>query len=332
MRNKLLKIKIAYEAVLSTRPFEPGGCWAHGTPADVLYFLTEWAYKDGKTASGKKTHGSVGSAVSHLSTLHYMWGRTAAWDPTSQSGNPVQSYEVQSFLRGYGKETAREGIQSRGANPWDYELLGQLVLALDTQPLKRGELATVRARDCAALCMAAHLGKRGHDIGYIYICDLKSSNPTAPPVNPQTFHPSNGEIFLLSMFSKTRKLMPGPDIVLAYTNEEGRRECNPLWRLQQYWSSFPLGHRFGNYMYGRNNVPLTTNCLNQRLRRYFPSHFPSEPVRTVHGLRRGATQSLEAAGFSQSAIMDHLDMVSASTYQRYRDPTRHLPHQAHSDN
>ena len=325
-RDELVRIKLAYEEAMADRPFGPGGCWAHGSPADVLHFLGIWAYKDGKTNSGKKCHGSVSNAISNLSTLYQMWGKPAIWNPDTFSGNPVHSYEVQCFLRGYGKETAREGFQSKGANPWDHDLLAQLLVILDSTPLKRGELAIVRLRDCAALCMAAHLGKRAKDIGYIYIQDLKPANPCQPAVQPGNFYPKNGDLFVLTMFSKSRQLEPGPPVVLKYTDVEGERECSPLWRLKNYWSSFPVSHKFGNYMFGRTTVPLTTSCLNQRLRtRYFPLYFPDEPVRTVHGLRRGVTQALEAAGFSQSAIMEHLDMRSASTYQRYRDATRHLP-------
>ena len=325
-RDELVKVKQAYEASMLSRPFGPGGCWAHGSPADVLHFLSTWAYKDGKTSSGKKCHGTVGGTVSHLSTLYQMWGKTSAWNPETFTGNPVQSYDVQSFLRGYGKETAREGHFSKGANPWDYELLSQLLYILDTTPLKRGELAVVRARDCAALCMAAHLGKRAKDIGYIYIEDLVPADPNQPPVDPITFCPNNGDMYVLRIFNKTRKLVPGPPVNLKYTDEEGKRECSPLWRLKNYWSSFPVGHKFCEYMFSRGTQPLTSPCLNQRLRkRYFPLYLPQEPVRSVHGLRRGVTQALEAAGFSQSAIMDHLDMCSASTYQRYRDVTRHLP-------
>ena len=324
-RDELIKVKHSYEASMLSRPFGPGGCWAHGSPADVLHFLSTWAYKDGKTSSGKKCHGSVSSTVSHLSTLYQLWGKASAWNPDTRSGNPVQSYDVQCFLKGYGKETAREGHFTRSANPWDYDLLSQLLVILDTTPLKKGESAIVRARDCAALCMAAHLGKRAKDIGYIYIEDLAPAGPGLPPVDPCSSQPINGDMYVLRIFSKTRKLVPGPPVNLRYTDEEGQRECSPLWRLKNYWSSFPVGHKFCEYMFGRGTQPLTTACLNQRLRkRYFPMYFPQEPVRSVHGLRRGAAQSLEAAGFSQSAIMDHLDMRSASTYQRYRDVTRHL--------
>ena len=44
----------------------------------------------------------------------------------------------------------------------------------------------------------------------------------------------------------------------------------------------------------------------------------------MRGLRRGLIQSLEAAGFAKSEIMEHPDIKSNKAYELYRDQYRHL--------
>ena len=321
-QRKILDTFRLFSSAMAHQPCGAEQCWALSNPMHILHFLEGWAYTGGKTPSGKKSHGTVSVTVSHLSNLFRIFGRRVPWDPETGRGNPVDSMEVQCFLRGFPKETAREGAASRGAVPWSYEKLAPLLSCIDGDPQTSAYSKTIQARDSAALCLAAAIGKRGEDVGQIHIGDFQTISGLR--LEPANYQPRTGDGFQLVMFSKTRKVLPGEAIYFQYTDVVGERECNFPWRLSQFWSTLSPGYQLGPYMFGNQGKALTADCLNERLKIYF-SKYQLGPPHRVHGLRRGLSQTLEEAGFSRSAIMQHMDVVSAKAYNLYRDTLRHLP-------
>ena len=314
------------EAMVTLAPGRDTNLWQHATPEHILLFIDSWAYTGGKTPrlSKKKCHGTISNILSHLNTLFECAGKSRPWNPETNSGNPVKSFLVARYKKGYGKQTAREGHRSKGAKPWDYDILGQLLTKLDAALLQPQSWLSVfcMTRDATALCLSGHMGSRAHDVGYIWMEDFQPVSRGAMPVYPTSFHPNEGDVYEMRLFSKTRKLYPGSPISLTYSQERGQRECNFLWRLEQFWGQLPPMHALGNYMFGRDKKPLTSDCLNTRLKGYF-SEYALGPPKTVHGLRRGLAQGLEADGFTQTAIMEHMDIKSARSYRLYSDPNRH---------
>ena len=321
-RKRILAAMGEFQQCMSKQWFGAAGCWRHARPEHIYLFLKEWAYLGGKTVVGRKCHQTVSSFLSYLRQLFRMWGRDLRWNPETGLGNPVDSYEVECFTSGFGKENRDKGATTQGATPWSFEKLCPLFQHLDSERLPAYNQRIV-LRDIAVLNLAVMTGKRGQDVGHAYVGDLVSA--AGVPVNPRDFHPAQGEGFVLTLYSKTRVIEPGPPVYFSYSNIVGERETNFLWRLEQYWASLPPTHRMGRYMFGdRKGQPLSRGAINHRLEGYFSKYGLGSPLK-VHGLRRGLIQSLEEAGFSQSDIMVHLDIKSNQAYRLYADQYRHLP-------
>ena len=321
-RKRILSSMEEFYKCMSKQWFGVAGCWKHARPEHVYLFLKEWAYSGGKTNVGRKCHQTVSSFLSYLRQLFRMWGRDLRWNPETGLGNPVDSYEVECFASGFGKENRDKGVTTQGATPWGFEKLCPLFQHLDGETLPAFN-QRILLRDIAVLNLAALTGKRGQDVGHAYVGDLISA--AGVPVDPREFHPAQGEGFVLTLYSKTRVIEPGPPVYFSYSSLVGERETNFLWRLEQYWASLPPTHKLGRYMFGdRRGQPLSRGALNLRLEGYFSKYKLGPPLK-VHGLRRGLIQSLEEAGFTQSEIMAHLDIRSNHAYQLYADQYRHLP-------
>ena len=321
-QGRMLDVMRLFSASMSHYPNGADSCFTWATPNHILEFLEGWAYTGGKTLSKKKSHSTISTTLCHLSNLFKLYGRVAPWNPETGQGNPVDSMEIQCYTRGFPKETARENAGSKGAVPWSYEKLSALLSCLDQDQPTSPYSHSIQARDAAALCLAAAIGKRGEDVGQLWQGDFQTI--VGLGLTPANYHPREGDGFQLLMFSKTRKEAPGAPLYFSYTEQPGQRECNFPWRLKQFWSTLSPGFQLGRYIFGNQGKALSADCLNERLKLYFPKYHLGPPLK-VHGLRRGLSQTLEEAGFERSAIMQHMDIVSSRAYNLYRDTIRHLP-------
>ena len=88
------------------------------------------------TAESIAAPNSLATAKSHLSKEFDLLGRTGAWTPHSQQGNPVESIHIREFVKGYKNHASELGYQKRGAVPLEeadmIQLLQQLYLQQQT--------------------------------------------------------------------------------------------------------------------------------------------------------------------------------------------------------
>lgn len=321
-QKRMYGVMRQFEAAMATEYFGSEYCWDFAEPEHVYKYVNTWAYTGGDTQGGRKAHSTVSKHVSMLSQLFRMRGRDARWNSQTRMGNPCDSYHVEWLVSGFGKENVDEGAVTVGAVPWGFETLCPMLSCMDDERLTRPKSMLLLKRDAAAFVLAALTGKRGSDVGFLRVSDITTASDC--PVDPRAFKPTEGEGYVLTMYSKTRKIYPGPPLCFTYTAVPGKKECNFIWRLEQYWGALAQSHKYGLFAFGdKDGKPLTCDCLNKRLEVYFPKYGLGEPLK-MHGLRRGLIQSLEAAGFAKSEIMEHLDIRSNRAYELYRDQYRHL--------
>ena len=229
---------------------------------------------------------------------------------------------MESALVGYGKTAARAGYQKRAAVPWGDDLLGRLLSRMDadlpSSPLQRSYVQ----RDMTMLCLMFQLGQRGQNVGFMWARDLTDEGGAALPLFH--FRPAEGSVWTLRLFTKTRKQAPSPPTPLTYTAQEGRRETNALWRLEQYLNTRrELNHPAGDVVFVSCHLkPTTSQALQKRFHCNLAKLGLDGAGYTLHGLKRGLVQKLAHANFSQEAIMDYIDMRSQSSYQLYHDSSR----------
>ena len=326
-RGAMVSVELWYEQYLSLPDVRDGLCWDNTTPFDVVDFLHQWSGEHGHSPIGDGLEGAspqyLKNTASHLSNLFDHRGRCGPWG-SDGCGNPVRSPQVVSYLAGYGKIAARAGYRKVSAMPWGYDRLCPLILALD-RDISSGDMSgkpyvrLLIQRDLAFLCFLAVSGKRGADTGNMYAGDITTVDGV--PLNPRCFRPAEGSRWLVCMFSKTRKLQPGPPLCLSYTAVQGKCETNFLWRLEQYLYGcvdrlmVPMP-----FLFGGRGKPLAASTVLDRLKGHMKRHdlYCGE---TLHGPRRGLTQDLTDVGFAPSVVTEHLDMRSSATYARYNNRT-----------
>ena len=326
-RGAMASVELLYEQYMSLPDTRGELTWDNTVPTDVVDFLHIWSGEHGRSPIGDGLVGAcpqyLKNTVSHLVNLFDHRGRCGPWCGNG-FGNPANSPQVVSYIAGYGKIAARAGYRKVSAVPWGYDRLCPLIVALDRESNSgaftgKPHVKLLIQRDLAVLCFMAVSGKRGGDVGNMYAEDVTTTDGTK--MDPRCFHPPEGSRWVVTMFSKTRKLQPGPPLCLTYTAIVGKRETNFLWRLEQYLACCADRHLVSDtFLFGPHGrgKPLAAATLLDRVKGHMKRHsmYCGE---TMHGLRRGLTQDLTDDGFAPSAIAQHLDMRSSATYARYND-------------
>lgn len=314
------------------------------TPEDVLAYSKRWRDKRSQ-GRPKPAPGVLSSMLSHLSTAFRLAGRHGAWDVLALTGNPIESQAISDHRTGYRKEQWDAGYAPSSAPALSPEVLDQLLAGeeLKYQQSNRAveQLSLLRDMTLYSYLYASLL--RGTDAGRLTLQDIIIQHPSGVHT-AQEFLQSFGfsripdqpqyVVYVVPHGSKTRQFSPGealrlpapgpqpsPRSVLYQLNRlllESQRHGAPItgYVFRPASKQQAAGPSF-------DEKPLSSSALWHRLTNALKDHHLYRG-QSVHSTRRGAMQSMQAAGHSLEAISRAATIKTPAIRDLYLDVTREV--------
>lgn len=138
------------------------------TPEDLLgflqhYYISEHAGSMTPDQQAVMAPGSISNAVSALHMGLQELQRCGPWQPHSRLGNPVKSFQVQQWRRGYIKQVTKAGFIATGAREMTEDKLGAMLLVLKERMHASSDpmYISLQARDAFVFSLLWSTGARG---------------------------------------------------------------------------------------------------------------------------------------------------------------------------
>jgi hypothetical protein len=260
--------------------------------------------------------GSVQSILGKLSKLFESYGRGKLWDPTSGSGNPVNSLQVRKYVKAIQKEQAQSHVRVRQARPMFIGKLRQIVMYIEEQLklVSTNVEKFIYLRDKAFFLLQFFAGDRANDLGQVLIQEIKSL-------------PGNAGLLFCHTVGKT--LNNGRENIFAVQRVRELSIC-PINAVEAYVHETGLMGIDMNFGYlfrplGKDKLSVLDCCLSysvvyERLKFYLKK-LDADEGETPHSLRRGCAVTLSLSGSAdvEKNIMGHIGWFSRQSLDRYSE-------------
>lgn len=310
----------------------PGKSMKTVTPEDILVFLVQqWLPNHAGSATSSTQHiaapNSLATVKSHLSKEFELLGRTGAWDPQRQQGNPVESLHLREFVKGYKQHATELGYQKRGAVPLEEAEMIQLLQRLYLQQqTKTGKDQLLLLRDGFIFSLLWQSSFRGFNAGGMRLQNivLPTGGTAIPFLFPQVQLPPGAQLHLLPDVTKNKK---GGHCTVTLTCD---LLCFSFWFQLLLHAHTAAGQPITNYITrplqssGKtfSELPMSSSATWARLTKYL-KEYGMYTGQSVHSTRRGSMLHHKEV---QQATYDDIGeaaMCTKATAKYYTD--RHRP-------
>ena len=299
---------------------------------DILVFLVQqWLPNHAGSATSSTQHiaapNSLATVKSHLSKEFELLGRTGAWDPPRQQGNPLESLHLREFVKGYKQHATELGYQKRGAVPLEEAEMIQLLQRLYLQQQsKTGKDQLLLLRDGFIFSLLWQSSFRGFNAGGMRLQNivLPTGGTAIPFLFPQVQLPPGAQLHLLPDVTKNKK---GGHCTVTLTCD---LLCFSFWFQLLLHAHTAAGQPITNYITrplqssGKtfSELPMSSSATWARLTKYL-KEYGMYTGQSVHSTRRGSMLHHKEV---QQATYDDIGeaaMCTKATAKYYTD--RHRP-------
>ena len=338
-RQKRDSIMLELSQFLSRLPGTPPPSLHTCSPLDVVVFLQgHYCLLHAGSITPGQLHvmapGSLKNAVSALSQGFQELARCGPWNPATNHGNPVDSFPVSQWRRGYCNLASQAGYVSRGALELTENKVGAMLLRLQDliSTTSHALTASLHARDGFAISLLWSTGSRGINACQARCAEfqLPSSDSTAsqaalPYIYPE-FQLTEGQaVEYIPSFLKT---VSGPNSESMELLVQPEPFMDPLRWLHLVMQTaahcqWPITDHLVRPMNpshsGYQPSSLTTKSMQARVVQLLES-MHMYAGETMHSFRRGRAQDMHRTGHSLDAICHRLLNKSKAVVQRHYLP------------
>ena len=314
------------------------------TPADLIAFMQDhWleahagtTLPDGSLISSPS---GVNRCLSSMSTGFNLIGRVTSWTPETPSGNPIQSSLVSSYRKGYRLGAWRSGYLEGSAVPISEVKVHQLVEYLDSLvPSSPPTLARlVVERDALLALLMWETSMRGKNCGNVTLSDFFQSNgqslelplPSPMPIGSLLTLRPNGTKTVKGRRSRPFVLTVGDGTSPSFL---GRLPAYLKYRMPDNapGSAFLFSPLTSDRRQFKDSC-MSASDIGKRMRHHL-ERAAMYAAESNHGFKRGHMQALSTAGMPPADIGKKVQINTATTVEKYLDPSRHLPRLERSAN
>ena len=301
------------------------------TPEDILVFLVQqWLPNHAGSATSSTpiaAPNSLATIKSHLSKEFELLGRTGAWDPQHQHGNPIESLHLREFVKGYMQYAAELGYQKRGAVPLEQpEMMHLLQRLYHQQQTLTGKEQLLLLRDGVIFSLLWQSCFRGFNAGGMRLQNivLPTGGTAIPFLLPQVQLQPGAQLHLLPDVTKNKK---GGRCTVTLTCDV---LCFSFWLQLLVPAHTAAGQPITNYITRPLNssgkvfseLPMSSSATWARLTKYL-KEYGMYTGQSVHSTRRGSMLHHKEVQQATYEDIGEAAMCTKETAKYYTD--RHRP-------